>query len=584
MPSASASTKPPAAEKPVANPPLELQQLVTEEGRFVDIPIELLRQPPPKPSEFLYFQQYLASAPPLRQDLKKCKTTEDAIDILATELETMHALVAGYVKSLCTATARFDEDIAKVHEQHASLQTNFFFCQNLLLHTHQVLSQLQYGYTLLKAKVELKVSQHAGLKKLPVVKASNGRKHLVSDPEMTIRQKARNQDHLNRMLTTKADAAAVQGTEAYGLEKAMVDELAHPQLHPPKSSGKGKGKGIDKGPLFEPHVRVKVEKLAQGLETMRETFMRVEAKTDREFENLRFQIAGATKDTTEFWRLHDDMSNKASLDQGEWIKHLKRTHTAYTAWAERPAPVNTAAPPTTGTFKLAESRPSSAAYPTPSSSQTPESDAGPSQDTAAPQTPQVDLPFDPRTSAYAIHISVNHDKPVDELTRDEAIAMLKALPQRFELVPQAAIAAFETEQKLAYFIRKEGEVKTSLEVLAEKLEEETGIRAHPEAALPPIVPEKRTEVYGEPFPADAQGTGPVGTSTPAAKSSSVRARPSVDHTTIPDSSVGVSDGKGKSRKREREPAVDQLLENGVEAEGLPERKMKSQKNKRVRRA
>ena len=141
MPSATTSTTP--AGEPVPDGDTELQTMVTEEGRFVDIPAILLRQPPPKPVEFLYFQYHYESASPLRQDLKIFKTAEDAIDVLATELETMHALVSGYVKNLCTVTARFDEDLAKVREEHASLQANFFFCQNLLQHTNQVLGQLK---------------------------------------------------------------------------------------------------------------------------------------------------------------------------------------------------------------------------------------------------------------------------------------------------------------------------------------------------------------------------------------------------------------------------------------------------------
>lgn len=140
MPSATAPTQ------PIADPAasyMNLQQMITEGGRFVDIPHELLRQPPPKPSEFLYFQNYYERPSPLREDLNRCKTTQDAVDLLATELEIMHALVSGYVKNLITATTRFDEDIAKVHQEHASLQENLLFCQHMVDHQHHVLTQLQ---------------------------------------------------------------------------------------------------------------------------------------------------------------------------------------------------------------------------------------------------------------------------------------------------------------------------------------------------------------------------------------------------------------------------------------------------------
>ena len=228
-----------------------------------------------------------------------------------------------------------------------------------------------------------------------------------------------------------------------------------------------------------------------------------------------------------------------------------------------------------------------AAYPTPSSSQTPDASASPPQDPPTPK-PHLDLPFDPRTSAYAIRISVDHDKPLDSLTRDEAIALLKALPQQVKIVLHAALVALETEQQLAHYTQKEAEVQTSLETLAAKLEAEAGIvKMNPDSALRPIVPEKRTEVFGEPWPAaDGRGAGPLGTSTPVAKKSSAPVRTSGDHAAAQVSTgTGTSGGKGKSRKREREePGADQPAGNGVEAEGIPEGKTRSQKNKRVRKA
>ncbi|KAI1789074.1 hypothetical protein LXA43DRAFT_949003 [Ganoderma leucocontextum] len=595
MPSATTSTRP--TIEPVASFPLELRQMITEDGRFVDIPKDLLRQPAPKPTEFLYFQHHYESPSSLRKDLKGCKTTEDAIDLLATELETMHALVSGYVKNLSTVTTRFDEDIAKVHQEHASLETNFLFCQYLLEHTNQVLTQLQYGYSLLKAKVELKVSQHSDLKKLPVIKPSNGRLHLIADPSMTPRQKAKNNDQANRIRITKSDSALVESTEAYGHEKAMVDELAHPELHPPKPSEKRKGTGEtsqggrDASPSFEPHVMVKVNKLTEGLETMRETFQRVQAKTEKEFDNMRFLSAAATQDANEFWHLQDNLSNRTSLEAGEWVKHLKRTQAAYTEWAERPNPGNAASTDSTSSAPPAANGSSSAAYPTPSSSQTP---AGPSSssssDTAAPVPPNHQppkphvLPFvsDPSTSAYAIHITVEHEKPVDELTREEAIAMLKALPQQLEFVPYGAIEALETQQQLEKLTQVEAQVKMSLEVLADKLEAEAGMRLPHDTAPPPIIPKKRTEVYEERFPAEAQpGAGPPGTATSAAKLS-VAARAKVTVAGILSSS-GIVGGKGNSRKRQRGSTIDESVGDAVEAEDVPERKMKSQKHKRVRK-
>ncbi len=162
--------------------------------------------------------------------------------------------------------------------------------------------------------------------------------------------------------------------------------------------------------------------------------------------------------------------------------------------------------------------------------------------------------------------------------------MLKALPQQLEFVPHGAIVALETEQKLAQYTESEARVQSSLEVLADKLEAEVGVRLHPDRAPPPIVPEKRTEVYEEPFSsADAQGAGPVGTSTPVAKSSvAANARGSVAAVSS-SSDIVDGKGKGKSRKRQRDSATDQSAGTAVAAEGRPERNTKSQKHKRVRK-
>ena len=144
---------------------------------------------------------------------------------------------------------------------------------------------------------------------------------------MTAKQKVRNNDHRNQILNNRADHATVHDTVDYIQQKATVDEIAFPELYEPRSLVKGKGtaKGNARPP-FESHVRVKVEKLTDGLEVMRETFLRVQAKTEREFERMRFLTAGAAKDASEFWELQDDLTNRTGLEQGERVKHLKYVH------------------------------------------------------------------------------------------------------------------------------------------------------------------------------------------------------------------------------------------------------------------
>ena len=118
--------------------------MVKEDGRFVDIPVDLLRYPPPRPAEFLYFQQFYEDASPLREDLNHCKTVEDVIDLFATELENMHALMSGYVRCLVSATQQFDKDYASVKKEQEDLKGDFGFSRNLILHEMQLLGKLTY--------------------------------------------------------------------------------------------------------------------------------------------------------------------------------------------------------------------------------------------------------------------------------------------------------------------------------------------------------------------------------------------------------------------------------------------------------
>ncbi|TBU45372.1 hypothetical protein BD309DRAFT_1079392 [Dichomitus squalens] len=568
------STKP--TIQPPASFPMELHQMITEDGRFVDIPVDLLRYPPPKPTEFLYFQQFYEDASTLRQDLDRCKTVEDAIDLLATELESMHALMSGYVKCLVSVTQQFDKKYADVIERQENLKGDFAFNKNLVLHEMQLLGRLKRGYALLKEKVDLKVRNCSGLTKLPIVKEVPPRRtHPPMTPEEQVIQKQRSSE----WSTVQFNTARVSNAARLGREKDMVDELARPSLRHSDSAASEKGKGTDRAdrperedsnkPL-EPRVIVKVNKLAEGLEVMGETFARVQMKTEREFEYLRFRSAEAAQNAAEFWSLYEQ-TKTVTYGVGWDIKELGRIHTAYTNWAERPEPGSSTTGDTDISGSSAAANGSSSSDPAQNASSSSPSDtssAMPANGHVSQPSKAVPVPLDSKpfttpvlpSGAYAVCITMEHVKPLDELTREEAIAALASLPQQLTFVPYETIQTLETEKELEALSQEQKKLDESIESWGTQIPKELGIDAVVNGEVPiTMVPNKRTEVYEE--------SGPSGAG---------KAAKAVESTS--------SKGKGEetSLKRAREPeAVEVQNGTGVDAHA---EKPAAKKPRRARKA
>ena len=103
----------------VENFELELRPILLPDGSFWDVPKGTLREPPPKPVEFLYLQHYYESAPGVSQDLASCATLEEKVDVLADEVAGLKHLLSGFADSF-GRYARFLSDKHKEvqHELH----------------------------------------------------------------------------------------------------------------------------------------------------------------------------------------------------------------------------------------------------------------------------------------------------------------------------------------------------------------------------------------------------------------------------------------------------------------------------------
>ena len=159
---------------------------------------------------------------------------------------------------------------------------------------------------------------------------------------MTPEEQAVHQERAADFGKVQLNASLISNAIRLGREKQMVDQLARPELlrHRGTSSGPpGKGKGVDRSdrpgredadkPL-ESHVVVKINKLAEGMDKMRETFRRVQMKTEREFEYVRFRSAEAAQNASEYWQVYNQTQSMA-YTVGREIKHLEyvRVHLIY---------------------------------------------------------------------------------------------------------------------------------------------------------------------------------------------------------------------------------------------------------------
>ena len=84
------------------------------------------------------------------------------------------------------------------------------------------------------------------------------------------------------------------------------------QVEAGKGKGKGKGKAKEAEPPalptepIDPQVEVKIEKLAESLDAMREAFQRVHAKTEQDIVHLRVVNQKEQLSTSEIWKAHDN--------------------------------------------------------------------------------------------------------------------------------------------------------------------------------------------------------------------------------------------------------------------------------------
>ncbi|KAI0739397.1 hypothetical protein C8Q80DRAFT_1198467 [Daedaleopsis nitida] len=451
------------AQKRNDPPTFRVIQHLLEDGTFVDIPKEVLRDPPPTPRETVYLQHYYYTPSGIKKELQECGSAEAAVDALANELEGMRHLLTGYVTNFDRYVAHFNA----VHDEMRQDQKSRAESYGYMFKAVQMLFQDATGYRRRVDDLETNVAKmHNTYSRPPPRIIRSQRGPGSKNPELTAEDahtaKTR---HADRMFNMQREDHIAESGKILRDEARFAELLVPPTPQPPasadndadkkkkkkkgKGAAKGKGKGKGKGkqradpepeartstPL-DPRVAVKVEKLADGLVAMRSALQRVQ---DMEFQNLkhlRTLAAHEQRHCGENWEIHDIVESKAH--RARKILEITGVHvTAYERWVAKCLEDQAAASPTEA--DAAPSQESESAQTSDASSGS-RSSPGAATSTAATssQSSHGDLPAGEDGEVYAVTVDLKCDKQFDELTREEAIELLKALPLRIHFTPCGA--------------------------------------------------------------------------------------------------------------------------------------------------
>ena len=102
-----------------------VRQYLREDGTFLDIPADILPNPPTKPIQFLHLEHYFMAPSGLKKDLGECAGPEEAVDILANELAAMQLLLRGYFTHLERYVAKFDGQHEELQKEILSLGESY---------------------------------------------------------------------------------------------------------------------------------------------------------------------------------------------------------------------------------------------------------------------------------------------------------------------------------------------------------------------------------------------------------------------------------------------------------------------------
>lgn len=124
-----------------------MRQITLEDGQIIDIPIAVLQNPALKPTQFVNLQHHFAAHRGEPVDLSQCETADEAIDILADEVEAVRLVLYGYIVNFQRYVERFEAAHAELRAEILSMAESYKGLVKVSAHAEQIARQI--GYVLL---------------------------------------------------------------------------------------------------------------------------------------------------------------------------------------------------------------------------------------------------------------------------------------------------------------------------------------------------------------------------------------------------------------------------------------------------
>ncbi|KAI0370662.1 hypothetical protein BV20DRAFT_235155 [Pilatotrama ljubarskyi] len=441
----------PVGPKPKPSALADLRQLTLENGRIIDLPYHILRDPPPRPTDFLHLQHYFETRAGEPTDLSQCKTADEAIDLLADEIEAIRLLLYGYILNFKQYVERFEEAHDDLRKEVMSVAESYEGLGRLIVPAAESARTVEEQFFQLQRKV----------KALPV---GGGRK-----PPRILRRRApanaplsaeENREILRRQGVHHEESAAIKAValaQKNLSDAALLKEVLDPQ--PPATEPQPESaKPFPLKLPFDHNLSLKINKVVDDVDQAREELYAAQAVTSQNLGVLRYYEDEAYRDARELWSWYD-MMQRCTMTAGrlsgvnkyvsifctecldiESGRLVRERVEAFTKWADKcaedaaafarsAAPAAPDAPQEASENQGEDLAGQAAAQNGDAASACP---AGLSVDNAsAAAAPPAE------GDVYALSLELSCEKPYDELTREEAIAVLKSLPLRVQFMPFA---------------------------------------------------------------------------------------------------------------------------------------------------
>ncbi|KAI0781394.1 hypothetical protein BD413DRAFT_489526 [Trametes elegans] len=418
--SAQTSSQPAGAIHSTISALKDLRELTLENGRVIDLPITLLRDPAPKPVEFLHLQHYFEGGRGTAVDLSKCASADEAIDVLADEVEAMRLLLHGYVANFRRYVDRFEASQKQLREDIDGLAESYLGLMKIVKPACEAAKAVDQKFTALEKKLAT-VPVGRGVPPPPKI-VRGPRLSALHNPPLS---KAENAEARARQVKSRAQEREyndVRVAEATLNDAAIVKEIMEPAPAPAPARREAAG---ESDPAASTELFVKIERLADGVAEARDELAKVQEATANNLVILRYREDESRMAARELWGRHD-LTESFACAAGNISRAYAPRIDGYHKWADKAAAAATAAD-AADAEAAARDAAQDGAKDKVAAGNAPKDGANATAEPVKAPTLDGDL--------YAVTLDVSCEKPFEEMTREEAVAVLNSLPRRIYFVP-----------------------------------------------------------------------------------------------------------------------------------------------------